>query len=123
MCVPTQNGAYRLQLATAKFVELGRAESGGGATVRGAIAPMPGVIDKVNVRPGDEVKAGDPVAVIIAMKMEVCCLWIELMYFVDSMFTAVFSGCGEYLGLHVIVTLKFGLLCVLSNLACLSVST
>ena len=71
MCVRTQNGAYRLQLATAKFVELGRVE-GGGATVRGAIAPMPGVIDKVNVRPGDEVKAGDPVAVIIAMKMEVC---------------------------------------------------
>lgn len=31
---------------------------------------MPGVLDKVLVQPGDRVLAGDPVAVIIAMKME-----------------------------------------------------
>lgn len=31
---------------------------------------MPGVLDKLLVRAGDVVKAGDPVAVIIAMKME-----------------------------------------------------
>ena len=64
-----QNGAYRLQLATAKFLELEQAECA--ATAAGAVAPMPGVVDKVIVMPGDSVKAGDPVAVIIAMKMEV----------------------------------------------------
>ena len=73
MCVGTQNGAYRVQLATAKFLEQRGAE-GGGATPRGAVAPMPGVVDKVIVQPGDRVMEGDPVAVIIAMKMEVHCL-------------------------------------------------
>ena len=70
-----QNGAYRLQLATAKFLELGQTEDD--AMTGGAVAPMPGVVDKVVVSPGDIVKAGDPVAVIIAMKMEVCllCWW------------------------------------------------
>ena len=65
-----QNGAYRLQLATAKFLELRKAE--GGAAAGEAVAPMPGVVDKVIVKAGDRVNAGDPVAVIIAMKMEVC---------------------------------------------------
>jgi len=65
-----QKGTYRLQLATPKFLELGKAE--GGTTVGGAVAPMPGVVDKVIVTVGDCVTAGDPVAVIIAMKMEVC---------------------------------------------------
>lgn len=31
---------------------------------------MPGILDKVLVKPGDKVKVGEPVAVIIAMKME-----------------------------------------------------
>lgn len=31
---------------------------------------MPGVIDKILVKPGDKIEAGTPVAVIIAMKME-----------------------------------------------------
>ena len=35
------------------------------------MAPMPGVIEKVNVAVGDTVEAGDPVIVMIAMKMEV----------------------------------------------------
>ncbi|MCL1933898.1 MAG: acetyl-CoA carboxylase biotin carboxyl carrier protein subunit [Candidatus Azobacteroides sp.] len=33
-------------------------------------AQMPGVILKVYVKPGDEVKAGDPLCVLVAMKME-----------------------------------------------------
>ena len=33
-------------------------------------APIPGVIDSVAVRPGDEVGAGDPLCVIEAMKMK-----------------------------------------------------
>ena len=32
---------------------------------------MPGVVDKINVKVGDKVQQGDPVIVIIAMKMEV----------------------------------------------------
>ena len=43
---------------------------GGGLGAGGAVAPMPGVIEKVNVAAGDEVKAGDPLVVMIAMKME-----------------------------------------------------
>lgn len=34
------------------------------------VSPMPGVLDKLLVSVGDQVQAGDPVAVIIAMKME-----------------------------------------------------
>lgn len=64
----TLSGAYQLQLATAAFLELGKAE--GDVAAGGAVAPMPGVVDKVMVTPGDHVNAGDPVAVIIAMKME-----------------------------------------------------
>nr|KAF6382836.1 methylcrotonoyl-CoA carboxylase 1 [Pipistrellus kuhlii] len=36
----------------------------------GAIAPMTGTIEKVFVKAGDKVKAGDPLMVMIAMKME-----------------------------------------------------
>lgn len=38
-----------------------------GSTV---VSPMPGVCDKIMVKPGDHVEAKQPVAVIIAMKME-----------------------------------------------------
>lgn len=37
----------------------------------GAVAPMPGVVEKVFVSPGQTVAAGDPLVVMIAMKMEV----------------------------------------------------
>lgn len=42
----------------------------GAAGSGSAVAPMPGVIEKVNVKDGDEVKVGDPLMVMIAMKME-----------------------------------------------------
>jgi len=42
----------------------------GGGSLGNAVAPMPGVIEKVYVQDGDTVKAGDPLVVMIAMKME-----------------------------------------------------
>lgn len=45
------------------------AVSGSGAQ-GGAVAPMTGTIEKVFVKVGDKVKAGDPLMVMIAMKME-----------------------------------------------------
>ncbi len=45
----------------------GALASHGGQTLK---APMPGKITHVAVRPGDPVKAGDPLVVIEAMKME-----------------------------------------------------
>ena len=42
----------------------------GGGSLGSAVAPMPGVIEKVNVAAGDQVEAGDPLVVMIAMKME-----------------------------------------------------
>ena len=34
------------------------------------IAPMPGLLTRLEVRPGDKVEPGQPVAVVEAMKME-----------------------------------------------------
>lgn len=36
----------------------------------GAVAPMPGIIEKILVKDGEEVKVGQPLLVMIAMKME-----------------------------------------------------
>lgn len=63
-----QTGGWKLSVPTPKFEK--EMSSATGAT-GGAIAPMPGVIEKVFVTPGQTVAAGDPLVVMIAMKMEV----------------------------------------------------
>lgn len=62
-----------------------------GASAADAVAPMPGVVDKVFVKPGDEVEEGQPMLVMIAMKMEVrmvVCLW----HSITVVYGAVFRG-------------------------------
>lgn len=62
-------GQSKFELVKPKFLEAdGEFGSGGGASK--VVSPMPGLLDKILVKPGDQVKKGDPVAVIIAMKME-----------------------------------------------------
>lgn len=63
------SGQSKFELVKPKFLEAdGEFGSGGGASK--VVSPMPGLMDKILVKPGDQVKKGDPVAVIIAMKME-----------------------------------------------------
>uniref|UniRef100_A0A336K5K3 CSON001039 protein n=1 Tax=Culicoides sonorensis TaxID=179676 RepID=A0A336K5K3_CULSO len=62
------NGQMKFDLVKPKFLASDFEGFEGGASK--VIAPMPGLLDKILVKPGDVVKKGDPVAVIIAMKME-----------------------------------------------------
>ncbi|KAM8954464.1 methylcrotonoyl-CoA carboxylase subunit alpha, mitochondrial [Pelodytes ibericus] len=62
----SMEGSVQLSVPVPKFLsEVSTAGSQGGA-----IAPMTGTIEKVFVKVGDEVQAGDPLMVMIAMKME-----------------------------------------------------
>ena len=56
-----------------KFDELLKSlgmEKGGAGKVNELKAPMPGLVLEINVKPGDELKKGDRVLVLEAMKME-----------------------------------------------------
>lgn len=71
--------------------ELGKESEtfGSGTTTK---APMPGIVDKVWVTDGQNVKVGEPLLVIIAMKMEVS---YEYMYYISK--SCVLAHAGFYL--------------------------
>lgn len=53
-------------------------------------AQMPGVILRVNVKPGEEVQAGTPLCVLVAMKME-----NEIRSPIDGVVKEVYVGSGD----------------------------
>ena len=62
----TREGSREFEKPVPKY----KSAAGGGASLGDAVAPMPGVIEKVAVEDGAVVGAGDPLVVMIAMKME-----------------------------------------------------
>lgn len=62
----TKGGSWEFSRPVPKF----KLEGGSGGGLGDAVAPMPGVIEKVFVEEGAEVCQGDPLVVMIAMKME-----------------------------------------------------
>ncbi|XP_067949692.1 methylcrotonoyl-CoA carboxylase subunit alpha, mitochondrial-like [Watersipora subatra] len=62
----TEHGLVHLTVPLPKYQTSDMA----GATPSDALAPMPGVVDKVFVQPGERVEEGQPMLVMIAMKME-----------------------------------------------------
>ena len=61
-----RSGSYEFSLPVPKYLTANLALGGLGD----AVAPMPGVIEKVMVEAGSSVNAGEPLVVMIAMKME-----------------------------------------------------
>lgn len=64
----TPDGVEQLSLPTPAYLQSGAGSGAGGPT--GAVAPMPGVVEKLCVSEGDTVREGDALVVMIAMKME-----------------------------------------------------
>ncbi|XP_073837377.1 methylcrotonoyl-CoA carboxylase 1 [Musca autumnalis] len=62
------NGKLSFELVQPKFLNTAVDQMGNAGSK--VVAPMPGVLEKVLVKPGDKVKKGDNLAVLIAMKME-----------------------------------------------------
>lgn len=61
---------YEFKIADPKYMKELDGSSGAGSSSDDAVSPMPGLVDKINVSVGDSVKKGDPLCVMIAMKME-----------------------------------------------------
>lgn len=64
-----QDGKVQFSIPQTKYLSQQDEESSFGFTNK-AVAPMPGVLDKILVKSGDQVKKGDSIFVLIAMKME-----------------------------------------------------
>ncbi|KAJ9583710.1 hypothetical protein L9F63_021946 [Diploptera punctata] len=64
----TKDGSFKFTLPVPKY----KTEKLGGSGIIGdsALSPLPGIVEKVCVKIGDSVKAGDPLVIVIAMKME-----------------------------------------------------
>lgn len=65
-----ENGKLTFEVVQPKFLSKAADQMAGAGAGSKVIAPMPGVLEKVLVKPGDHVKKGDNLAVLIAMKME-----------------------------------------------------
>lgn len=63
-----ENGKKTFELVQPKFLDAAVDQLGSSGSK--VVAPMPGVLEKVLVKPGDHVKKGDSLVVLIAMKME-----------------------------------------------------
>lgn len=63
-----QNGRTQISETLPKFLNVISSESTTSESM--VVSPMPGICDKILVKVGDRVEAKQPVAVIIAMKME-----------------------------------------------------
>jgi biotin carboxyl carrier protein len=70
LAVTVGGETYRLQVEEADARRARRAGTGGGASGQRLVAPMPGRVVAVHVRPGDRVEPGAPLVVLEAMKME-----------------------------------------------------
>ncbi|KAH7967477.1 hypothetical protein HPB49_025153 [Dermacentor silvarum] len=64
----TADGLEQMSVPVPAYLENAGGSSGTGK--KGAVAPMPGVVEKLFVNEGDTVAEGDPLVVMIAMKME-----------------------------------------------------
>ncbi|KAH6939262.1 hypothetical protein HPB50_016688 [Hyalomma asiaticum] len=64
----TADGVQQMSVPMPSYLENATGASGAGK--KGAVAPMPGVVEKLFVNEGDTVAEGDPLVVMIAMKME-----------------------------------------------------
>jgi propionyl-CoA carboxylase alpha chain len=70
--IELEGRAYRIRVDDERTHELRAltAEMGPGDVVQELRAPMPGLVVRVAVQPGDSVSQGDPLVVMEAMKME-----------------------------------------------------
>ena len=86
---------YQIELK-GELEKIHNARSGADAVGRQVVvAPMPGVILKTYVRKGDEVKKGDPLCVLVAMKME-----NEIRSVVDGVVKEIFVEENTKVGLN-----------------------
>ena len=92
---PSSNNSYTI-MNKGELYQIHNARAGTEAVGRQVVqAPMPGVILKIYVKKGDEVKRGDPLCVLVAMKME-----NEIRSVTDGVVKEVFVEAGMKVGLN-----------------------